>query len=904
MRCYITSYDVQKRCSILEQYNDSSYPDKQCFLLKEKASKSKNDIDIRNFFIECGKSNNNATYFYEDCIDMLQESESKELMQIFVNNILTKVDGLSVTDNIKDDHIKEAVINQQIKNKVCDRILENNSHICNRFNLSKYADQPSVTLENIIDKTCHTIGSFSMPIYAKFNTAIEECSYLLGIKAIDYKESYLINRIFENYCLMFPVTKKDIDLMQKSVKENYCLTEVYSDIANIYVPEVKSSKIDDVCRKFLLNSNQDIYSLNTIKAAVLKSGELELTKNISIFLQFLLDITVHSYSENLAKFIATEMLPVLYDDIYNMYESSTKIRDMFISIDLAAKTTIEKCDALVKSLNISNDRIFYFKNALEDFDAKVLSALEFIYPKYNIECMTITNTLSESNELVSLEEFKMLELENFKNDVSKVSKYIQESFDRLNLNVSRDTSVISENADIMDMVLEDGIVDCTVASYKYENCDIDKLHTICTNTILSINENLLAYNDNVICYYIMNSGNVEFNLRTKNPAISLNETENDLLINRISDRLSERMTNIIYNASLVNENFDLKKEAIQYFSDDSHSRDFKEFANLCSLAGVTKETIDSIYESALDNVEDRTAFVIDNAMIKENYTINLSESTDIAFESLAVIEDMLRPDLITEALADYWNDDEDDEDEDDDKEEDKKNDKKEDTKKDIKKDNNIKKPEVKKDNNQENIKKDDNKQQDIKKEENKQPEKKEMEKGIKGFKLNNLKLYIAGLRKKMKDLGSKAKTAIMNMDASAERFKTAIKKFFVSDRREAIIKGSIIPSFHKCIVMALAFAGGMIINPPLAIIGAFAGIAVSKNLTKKERALMYDDIMVELQIVEKEIQMADSKDQTNKLRELLRIKKELERTATRIKYNARIGKDIIPGGHYVNRDED
>lgn len=156
----------------------------------------------------------------------------------------------------------------------------------------------------------------------------------------------------------------------------------------------------------------------------------------------------------------------------------------------------------------------------------------------------------------------------------------------------------------------------------------------------------------------------------------------------------------------------------------------------------------------------------------------------------------------------------------------------------------------------------------------------------------------------MKDLGSKAKTAIMNMDASAERFKTAIKKFFVSDRREAIIKGSIIPSFHKCIVMALAFAGGMIINPPLAIIGAFAGIAVSKNLTKKERALMYDDIMVELQIVEKEIQMADSKDQTNKLRELLRIKKELERTATRIKYNARIGKDIIPGGHYVNRDED
>jgi hypothetical protein len=59
---------------------------------------------------------------------------------------------------------------------------------------------------------------------------------------------------------------------------------------------------------------------------------------------------------------------------------------------------------------------------------------------------------------------------------------------------------------------------------------------------------------------------------------------------------------------------------------------------------------------------------------------------------------------------------------------------------------------------------------------------------------------------------------------------------------------------------------------------------------------MYDDIMIELKIVNKELQQAEDNNQIKKMRELMRMKKELERTAMRIKVGAAVGKDIIPGG--------
>ena len=71
------------------------------------------------------------------------------------------------------------------------------------------------------------------------------------------------------------------------------------------------------------------------------------------------------------------------------------------------------------------------------------------------------------------------------------------------------------------------------------------------------------------------------------------------------------------------------------------------------------------------------------------------------------------------------------------------------------------------------------------------------------------------------------------------------------------------------------------------------GIACSAHLNKKERLLLLDEIETELEVVDKELNIADSNNNMKKYRALLRYKKELQRQYQRIKYNIRIGKDII-----------
>ena len=164
-------------------------------------------------------------------------------------------------------------------------------------------------------------------------------------------------------------------------------------------------------------------------------------------------------------------------------------------------------------------------------------------------------------------------------------------------------------------------------------------------------------------------------------------------------------------------------------------------------------------------------------------------------------------------------------------------------------------------------------------------------------KINNAKIYLAGLKSKVKDLGRKEQELSRTLDANFNNFSKAVKNALISDRREAIIKGSVIPSFSKSIKICLGLIGlGLVTqNPIVPIIAAFGGLAVSKNLTKKERVLLLDEIETELEVVEKEIANADAKNQIKKYRALLQYKKDLQRQYQRIKYNIRVGKDILPG---------
>jgi hypothetical protein len=58
--------------------------------------------------------------------------------------------------------------------------------------------------------------------------------------------------------------------------------------------------------------------------------------------------------------------------------------------------------------------------------------------------------------------------------------------------------------------------------------------------------------------------------------------------------------------------------------------------------------------------------------------------------------------------------------------------------------------------------------------------------------------------------------------------------------------------------------------------------------------LLLDEIETELEVLEKEIAMADSKNQIKKYRALLQYKKNLQRQYQRIKYNIKVGTGVLP----------
>lgn len=168
------------------------------------------------------------------------------------------------------------------------------------------------------------------------------------------------------------------------------------------------------------------------------------------------------------------------------------------------------------------------------------------------------------------------------------------------------------------------------------------------------------------------------------------------------------------------------------------------------------------------------------------------------------------------------------------------------------------------------------------------------------FDLNTLKLAFVNFKNKAKQLKSKEQAIWRNIDIAASGLSKGFQRALTSDRREAIIKGSIIPSFSKIIKSALAVgAVGAFTGPVGAAITALGGFAVSKSLNHKERMLIYDEIDTELQVVEKQLQLAESEGDMNQYRFLLNYQKKLQREKQRIKYGIKMqGRDLpeIKGG--------
>ena len=166
---------------------------------------------------------------------------------------------------------------------------------------------------------------------------------------------------------------------------------------------------------------------------------------------------------------------------------------------------------------------------------------------------------------------------------------------------------------------------------------------------------------------------------------------------------------------------------------------------------------------------------------------------------------------------------------------------------------------------------------------------------IEAFNLNTFKLIIQNFKKKVKDLSTKEKAMWQSLDANMSGFMKSVEKALTSNRREAIIKGSIIPSFSKCLKTALVVGGVTFVNPIAGLITAMGMFGASKYLNRRERQLIYDEIDTELKVVEKQLQLAENDGDMKQYRFLLQYQKKLAREKQRIKYGLKVHGRDIPG---------
>ena len=162
-----------------------------------------------------------------------------------------------------------------------------------------------------------------------------------------------------------------------------------------------------------------------------------------------------------------------------------------------------------------------------------------------------------------------------------------------------------------------------------------------------------------------------------------------------------------------------------------------------------------------------------------------------------------------------------------------------------------------------------------------------------GVNLSTLKLAMQNVKKKFRDLSTKEKEVCQTVDVNMSQFMKSVEKSMTSNRREALIRGSMIPSFSKCLKSAMVVGGAAVVNPILGMITAMGMIGVSKKLNNRERQLIYDEIETELKVVDKQINIAENDGDMKQYRFLLQYQKKLERERQRIKYGLKVnGRDI------------
>ena len=884
----------------------------------------------------------NANKYYYQPLELLESYSDNKL----ISNIVLQEYTDRIIPYIKDndrlelalerynipDELVDKILEAINKNKVVDRITENHNIISKRFsllsdlaiyNIGSKKDIPSAT-KRFVESFAEMIDTYNMSDSNKFTVALEESFYLFEKYGYNYNKSDLVKYLSEYY-LFNSDNLNNINEIKECIYNSPVLEEEdYRNIAYINNDNCSNS-INNLISRFISNPDKSVDSINSLIDSIFTADRMCIISNIYNLIMVLFTASNSKIINEL------ETSQVLFRVKNNLVDDQKYTREDMITIKQNILSAMEYIKS--KNTNIDNDNFF---GNIYDIINELDKTINIVYPTANINSMQtegaketllalgqygLNTAKGVAGKVVNkVKEAKPFKFHNLINATIHLNKFIKNKekdlYNKMQNGIKSFTNksktlsnsiLFGESVDYRQYITEAGYVEIPVIQYLFEENEeydmTDFLTAVCNeyNTVLS-NE---GYED-ITTYYILNCGVATIYLKDITPI------DEDVIIEAFVDEVypnSEELDIYIEQYLNINESMNILADKDLYSVDDllENVSDCKGFTEdhyrlsleAMSYLGIDKNTIKDFSERVNDLLYSKD--IINNSYdelsisrrenrvneLAENYSIDseLSEDNNIRLEAysylLAIFEDAGKPKVGGAAIeankhhaADDWDDEDDDEDEEDTKEE-KKDDK------EASKDNNDKKDE--------NIHKATNNSKVAKV-------------------LNTIELGIKALGSNIKKMDAKEKDFSRKLDASSRNFIKAVKSIFVTtDRREAIIKGNLLPSFSQCIKNGIILAGlgvvtGGITAPIIALVG---GLGVSKYLNDKERRLLLDEIETELEVVEKELSNADSNGNMKQYRSLLNYKKNLQRQYQRIRYNIRVGKDIsVSSSDGIGRSDD
>lgn len=806
-----------------------------CKNISSMISQVEKDSAIESFFGLC-RSTTSVDSFITECIQYINEASDCErniLGGTFVTQLLpmaTPSKGNRVAlKNISDESIRENAMQVLETARLSDKILSNHNVLMKRYDVNTYVQENQFSdPKDICIQICEWIDTYNTPAYAKTSIAIDEATYMLQKYCIDYNRQDMVKTIVEYFLISCNPDPKSIS---KVLKENACISKEDTDKVSYILTEKFDNSIDGVVDKCVSDMKLDEGRLKYYLRQIYSKSVNDMVHGTPSVLNMLRQLLAWS-SFGISVIVGA---PVVFVDAMLKHKMTRKQVEQAMHNFKQEKYKTEQLISKEKDKDKKHELEVYKKNIeyciekLDEYRINIYTDEEYAKLK------DMTESVEENYNYITLDELKLFKFNNLMNMAYKAADFVADKTQGIvNKAKGKIKSIVDKDVDKEGNLIKkkpsvskflSNITDAVKNSHFVESCITPEGYMDITVSKIMLE----GFDEDVYLSTLKICDELNNMYSNEDVGFYVNSTESIFEVhmcykNKIALSESEEM--IIAGQ--------MPLDTLSYAGD---------VVNYCKLVERLKDAKpDSLYRDMMNSrtmTPESLSMIADINKIAGNDIISLDEWTNLVdtFKYHPNVNDSNYASQVHEnsrlnECTYNFND-------------------------------NVDYPlEI-------------------------QVEAVEIMRNIvnEGLDLNSIKLAIQGMKNKVKNLSTKEKEISRDIDVAANGFTRSVQSALTNDRREAIIKGSVIPSFSKCIKAAIAAGGvALVVNPTTAIISCIGALAASKHLNDKERMLLLDEIDVELKVVEKELQIAENNNDMKKYRQLLAYQRKLKKEDFKLRY--------------------